>query len=174
MILFLDESGMQSRPNVRRTWSMRGKRPEMKVREKRDKISIVSAVSTEGDLFFAISEESMSEDDIISFLEQLLREIESFIYIFWDNITIHRSRKVKQFLFDSNNRMITRRIPPYSPELDPDEIVWNILKYQELPNFCPDNMEELKSTAIQTMNRLKSDPERLKSAIRASALPLPA
>lgn len=174
LILFLDESGMQSRPNVRRTWAPRGERPKMRVCEKRDKISIVSAVSTEGDLFFAISEESMNEDHIILFLEQLLREIGSFIYIFWDNITIHRSRKVKQFLFDRNERLTTRRIPPYSPELNPDEIVWNVLKYQELPNFCPDSLEELKSTAVKTLNMLKSDPERLRSAIRASALPLPA
>ena len=55
-ILFQDESGVQSRPNVRRTWSPRGRRPAIRVREKRDKISISSAVSADGDLYFAIKE----------------------------------------------------------------------------------------------------------------------
>jgi len=132
-ILFQDESGVQSRPNVRRTWSIKGKRPQMKVKEKRDKISISSAVSVDGDLYFMTKEESMNEDDIISFLEQLLSEIPGFLYIFWDNIMIHRSRKVKKFLGNNNDRLITRRIPAYSPDLNPDEYVWNILKYQELP-----------------------------------------
>ncbi len=83
-ILFQDESGLQSRPNVRKTWSLKGKRAVMKVREKRDKISISSAVSVNGDLYFAIKEGSMNEDDIISFLDQLFSEIHGFLYIFWD------------------------------------------------------------------------------------------
>ena len=66
---------MQSRPNVRRTWSIRGKRPQMSMKEARDKISIVSAVSEDGELFFAIKYESMRDLDIITFLEQLLTEI---------------------------------------------------------------------------------------------------
>lgn len=37
-ILFQDELGVQRRPNVRKTWSKRGKRPGMKVRENREKI----------------------------------------------------------------------------------------------------------------------------------------
>ncbi len=141
-ILFQDESGVQSRPNVRRTWSLRGKRPAIRVREKRDKISISSAVSADGDLYFAIKEGSMNEDDILSFLDQLLSEIHGFLYIFWDNIMIHRSGKVKEYLGTHNDRLITRRIPAYSPELNPDELVWNALKYLDLPNFCPESMNE--------------------------------
>lgn len=172
-ILFLDESGMQSRPNVRRTWSIRGKRHQMSVKEARDRISIVSAVSEDGELFFSMKYESMRDHDIVSFLEQLLSEINGFIYIFWDNITIHRSEDVKEFLFDNNDRMITRRIPAYSPELNPDEWIWDALKYQELPNFCPSSKEELWHTAEETLLRMKSDPERIKKIIVGTKLPLP-
>ena len=69
---------------------------------------------------------------------------------------------------------MTRRIPPYSPELNPHEIVWNILKYQEIPDFRPDSLEDLNSPVVKTLNMLKSDPERPRFAIRASVLPLPA
>ena len=172
-ILFLDESGMQSRPNVRRTCSTRGKRPPISVKEARDKISIVSAVSEEGELFFSITYESMKDYNIIAFLEQLLTEIRGFVYIFWDNITIHRSENVKKFLFDNNDRMITRRIPAYSPELNPDEWIWDALKYQELPNFCPTSKEELWQTAEETLLKMKSDPEKLKKIIMGTKLPLP-
>ena len=153
-ILFPDESGMQSRPNVRRTWSTRGKRPPIRVKEARDKISIVSAVSEEGELFFAITYESMRDHNIIAFLEQLLSEI-------------------KGFLFDNNDRMITRRIPAYSPELNPDEWIWDALKYQELPNFCPTSKEELWRTAEETLLKMKGDPERIKKIIMGTKLPLP-
>ena len=117
--------------------------------------------------------ESMRDHDIVSFLEQLLSEINGFLYIFWDNITIHRSEDVKEFLFDNNDRMITRRIPAYSPELNPGEWIWDALKYQELPNFCPTNKEELWNKAEETLLRMKGDPERIKKIIMGTKLPLP-
>jgi transposase len=172
-ILFQDESGMQSRPNVRKTWSQRGKRPVMKVRERRDKISISSAVTEDGNLYFMIVKESMNEDHIITFLDQLLSEIGGFLYLFWDNIMIHRSNKVKEYLGIHNDRLITRRIPAYSPELNPDELVWNDLKYQELPNFCPKNYDELYSKAETTLVKLKADPAKMKQIIKGTKLPLP-
>ena len=172
-ILFQDESGMQSRPNVRRTWSQRGKRPVMKVRERRDKISISSAVTEDGNLYFMIVKESMNEDHIITFLDQLLSEIGGFLYLFWDNIMIHRSNKVKEYLGIHNNRLITRHTPEYSPELNPDELVWDALKYQELPNFCPKNYDELYSKAETTLVKLKADPAKMKQIIRGTKLPLP-
>ena len=115
----------------------------------------------------------MKDYNIIAFLEQLLSEIEGFLYIFWDNITIHRSENVKEFLFDHNDRMITRRIPAYSPELNPDEWIWDALKYQELPNFCPTSKEELWQTAEETLLKMKSNPEKLKKIIMGTKLPLP-
>jgi len=172
-ILFQDESGMQSRPNVRRTWDPVGSRPSMRVKERRDRISLSSAVTEDGYLYFMIKKESMNENDIISFLEQLLTEIESFLYVFWDNIMIHRSRKVKEFLGKHNDRLITRRIPAYSPDLNPDELVWNALKYQKLSNFCPKGYDELYCRAESTMNILKSDPESMKKIIMGTKLPLP-
>jgi len=172
-ILFQDESGMQSRPNVRRTWAPVGSRPLITVKESRDRISLSSAVTEHGDLYFMIKKESMNEDDIILFLEQLLTEIEGFLYIFWDNIMIHRSKKVKAFLGNHNDRLITRRIPPYSPDLNPDELVWNALKYQKLSNFCPKSYDELYRMAELTMNMMKSDPESMKKIIRGTKLPLP-
>ena len=144
----------------------------MRVREKRDKISISYAVSVGGDLYFAIKEGSMNEDDILSFLDQLLSEIHGFLYIFWDNIMIHRSGKARKYLGTHNNRLITRRIPAYSPELNPEELVWNALKYKQHPNFCPESMDDLKNAVTSTMNKLKSNPERLRNIIRCSSLPL--
>lgn len=89
MILFQDESGMQSSP---------------KVREMRDRISISLALTEDGDLYFMIVKESMNEERIITFLGHLLSVIAGFLYIFWDNIMIHWSGKVKEHLGIRNNR----------------------------------------------------------------------
>ncbi len=47
----------------------------------------------------------------------------------WDGCPIHRSREVKSFcLKKQNGRVWLERIPGYSPDLNPDEGVWNYLK----------------------------------------------
>ena len=144
----------------------------MKVRERRDKISISSAVTEDGDLYFMIAKERMNEDHIITFLDQLLSGIEGFLYLFWDNIMIHRSNNAKEYLGIHNNRLIARRIPAYSPELNPDELEWDALKYQEHLNFCPRGYDELCSRAETTLVKLKSDPVKIKQIIKGTKLPL--
>ncbi len=86
---------------------------------------------------------------------------------------IHRSGKVKEYLGTHSNRLITWRIPAYFPELNPDEFVWNALKYQEFSNFCPESMDNLKNAVTSTINKLKSNPERLRNIIRGSSPTLP-
>ncbi|MEM3859573.1 MAG: transposase [Candidatus Micrarchaeaceae archaeon] len=83
-------------------------------------ILITSAVTNKGDLYFITMNESIDEDNTIPFLEQLLSEIDGFTYIFWVNTTIPRGKNAKIFIFDNSNRIITRRIPSHSPELNPD------------------------------------------------------
>ena len=144
----------------------------MKVRERRDKISISSAVTEDGDLYFMIAKGRMNEDHIITFLDQLLSGIEGFLYLFWDNIMIHRSNNAKEYLDIHNNRLIARRIPAYSPELNPDELEWDALKYQEHLNFCPRGYDELCSRAETTLVKLKSDPVKIKQIIKGTKLPL--
>lgn len=79
-------SGTLSETEWKRKDGMELLRSGMKVRERRDKISISSAVTEDGDLYFMIVKESMNEDHIIGFLDQLLSDIERFPYLFWDNI----------------------------------------------------------------------------------------
>ena len=69
--------------------------------------------------------------------------------------------------------MIQISIPAYSPDLNPDELVWDALKYQEFPNFCPRSYDELYSRAEATMVKLKLDPRKMKQIIKGTKLPLP-
>ncbi len=173
-VLFLDESCVQSRPNVRRTWAPSGARPVIRVKEgERNKLSLISAVSMEAELYFRVHTENITGTEIIQFLGYLLKEIEGSIVLLWDNGGPHRQKDVKQFLREKRERLYTRRFPAYAPELNPDEQIWNILKYQELSNWCPDTIGEMKGMVKGTMGRLKRQPEKIRNAMMHSALPLP-
>ncbi len=173
-LVFLDESCVQSRPNVRRTWAPEGSRPVMRVKEgERDKLSLISAVTAEGELYFNIHGKDIASAEVLVFLDHLLREIPGKILLLWDSGGIHRSREVKAFLWENRKRLYTKRFPVYAPDYNPDEAVWNVSKYQDLSNWCPNDVGEMRMVVSEELEGLKRDPARLREAMKAQKLPLP-
>ena len=174
-ILFMDESSVQSQPNVKRTWARRGSRPEIRVKARREKLSLVSAVKMDGELFFSVHGHNLEGRDTIVFLRKLLKERtdgQKFLIV-WDNASIHKSGNVKRFLERNRSAIITRLFPPYAPELNPDESVWNLAKYHDLANWCPSDKKEMRSVITRELRTLSTQDERLASAMRHAGIPLP-
>jgi transposase len=175
VIFFYDESCVQSQPNVRKTWAPRGKRPEIRVKQGcRDKLSIISAVTWNGELFFSVHGHNLTDRDTVGFLRKLIKEMAGKkILVLWDGLVIHRSKRVKRFLQKNAGKVIPRRFPTYAPELNPDEQVWNLAKHDDLANWCPINKREMRRVITKEMRKLKSEKTRVASAIRYAKIPLP-
>ncbi len=174
VLLFMDESASQSHPNVRRTWAPAGSRPELRVKQMRDKLSLISVVSVDGDLFFSVHGHDLTGKEVVCFLRKLLKETDGRkLLLVWDNASIHKCKETKRFLERNASRIITRLFPPYAPELNPDESVWNLAKYQDLANWCPGDVREMRRVIGGEMRLLASQNERVASAIRNAKIPLP-
>jgi len=174
VILFMDESSVQSQPNVKRTWAQRGSRPEIRAKARRDKLTIISAVRMNGELFFSVHGHNLEGKDTIHFLRKLMREeTNGKLLIVWDNASIHKSRDVKRFLERRRGRIITRLFPPYAPELNPDESVWNLAKYHDLANWCPTDAKQMRRTITKELRILSTQNERVAGAMRHAQIPLP-
>ncbi len=175
VILFLDESSVQSQPNVKRTWAQRGSRPEIRAKARRDKLSIFSTVKMNGELFFSVHGHNLEGTDTIHFIKKLMKEEthERKLLIVWDNASIHKSRNVKRFLERRRERIITRLLPPYAPELNPDESVWNLAKHHDLANWCPADAKEMRRTITKELRFLSKQNMRIASAMRHAQIPLP-
>jgi len=59
-------------------------------------------------------------------------------------------------------------LPPYSPELNPDELVWNDLKNNSLGRKSITSLEDLKREVISYLRFIQKTPERVMSYFRAS------
>jgi len=174
-VLFMDESSVQSQPNVKRTWAPRGSRPEIRAKARRDKLAIVSAVKMNGELFFSVHGHDLEGRDTVIFLRKLMKEETDGrkLLIVWDNASIHKSRNVKRFLERNRGTIITRLFPPYAPELNPDESVWNLAKYHDLANWCPADAKEMRNIITKELRFLSRQNERVASAMRHAQIPLP-
>ena len=79
------------------------------------------------------------------------------LLIIWDGLRAHRSRRVRDYVDSTRGRVQLAFLPPYAPELNPVEYLWAWLKRHALANFCPPNMNVLRTTA---RNKLRSAQRR--------------
>jgi len=127
-------------------------------------------VSTKGKLYILVRQGTIATKQVLVFLRHLLRHIRGRIIVVWDNINPHRAVAVKRFVHDHRRRLSLEPLPPYSPELNPDEWVWRYLKHVELANFAPLNLGELKVALRNATQRVRMRPNLMRSFLDASGL----
>jgi transposase len=167
-LIFLDESGFMLTPTVRRTLAPRGRTPIQEAWQRHDRISAISCITLsppagEPGLYFELMPEGLNvrADDIVAFLNQLKEELPGPWTLIWDRHRIHsRSRLVKAWLA-AHQDVVVEDLPPYAPDLNPDEMVWGWVKYGRLPNLDPNNVLELRDHLITELEWAAFDTELL-------------
>jgi len=168
-VVFLDESGLSNEPNVARTWAPKGSRPKLKHSAKQRKLSFISAVTMDAELYFSVYDHDITGAEVILFLDMLTKRIPKMMLL-WDNASIHRSIEVKEYLYMVADRMETHRFPAYAPELNPDEYVISHLKCRELANFCPASEGEMKLGLRKAIARMMRRPKLIQRLMLGSPL----
>ena len=160
-LVFLDESCYQLTPTVRRTLAPRGQAPLQRYRDRRDKISAISAITLTPrrhlpDLAFWLlpDKENFHGEEVVEFLRQLRQQLPRFTAI-WDRNKIHgRSRVVKAYLA-GHPEVVAEDLPGYAPELNPDELVWCWTKYSRLANYPAPSLAALRERVQAELTELK-------------------
>jgi transposase len=161
-ILFIDESGFYPLPSVVRTYAPMGHTPILREWCTRDHLSAISAISPEGKLYCHSQDRAFNSDDVVAFLEHLLREVSGRMVIIWDGAPIHRSHTIKEFLTNgAAQRLHLERLPAYAPELNPDEGLWQQLKGVELRQVCCFTIPHLRGELRDAVKRVRHKPRIL-------------
>jgi putative transposase len=126
-------------------------------------------VSDRGKLYILVRPGTIATKQVLVFLRHLLRHVRGRIIVVWDNINPHRAVAVRGFVAD-HDRLSLEFLPPYSPELNPDEWLWRYLKHVELANFAPLDLAELKVALRSAVQRIRMRPRLMRSFLEASDL----
>lgn len=127
-IFFEDEAGFRSTDTKGKTWSARGKRPIVRTTGARFGFNAISAVSAKGEFRFSLYEDSFNGDIFIDFLKRLLNSVHGRITLIVDGHPVHKRKKVQEFIDGTRGRLKLYFLPPYSPERNPDEFIWQAAK----------------------------------------------
>ena len=111
------------------TWAPKGRTPVLLEQAGRDHLSLIAAIAPYGRIYVGGQDHLFSGDDIAWFLGKLCsRYRKRDMLIIWDSALIHNAEAVKAFLKERPGRIQLERLPAYSLELNPTELVWSQLK----------------------------------------------
>jgi transposase len=163
-IFFGDEASVKTNHHAGTTWAPAGQTPLIEVSSgKREAINMVSAISPLGEVRFQVDVGRMNAGRFIDFLKALKKSIPGKkIFLVVDGSSVHKARKVNEFVenqADDDNRIELFVLPPYSPDLNPDEWVWNNIKNSRIGRQVVRGREDLKSKAISALRRLQKMPD---------------
>ncbi|WP_247238004.1 IS630 family transposase, partial [Telluribacter sp. SYSU D00476] len=129
VILYVDEAACYLLPMLGLTWAPRGQTPVLVEQAGREHLSLIAAIAPNGRIYVAGQDQSFTGEDIVWFLGKLCgRYRKRNLLVIWDGASIHGGEAVKAFLKKRPGRVHLERLPGYSPELNPAELVWNHLK----------------------------------------------
>ena len=165
-ILFLDESSIRSDYHSGTTWAKRGQTPVVRSAAKRQKVNMISAISPKGELRFMVFEGKLDADQFIEFLQRLLHKAENPVFLIVDGHPVHKSKMVKNWAKEINtakDRIRLFFLPAYSPELNPDELVWNHVKNHGLGRAAYSADKQLRRLAYRRLFSLQRRPAIIRS-----------
>ncbi len=162
-LVFLDESGFSLLPTPCKTWAPRGQTPLLYHCFNWPKLSAISAVTPNPHAHLRLVRGTITRPYVIAFVRHLLRWIPGTIFLFWDGLNTHRSKKTRTALAQHHPRLRVYRLPAYAPELNPDEGLSAWMKQHALAGQCPPNLEVLEQAFRQALRRLRRRPQTIRS-----------
>ena len=169
-LLFLDETGVYLLPALVRTWAPRGETPLLHAKLSKAHLSVISAVTPEGAIYYHLQQTSYESAAILRFLDQLHGMIPGNLLIIWDGASIHKSDEVCAYVQQAAAWLKIVPLPGYAPELNPDEGVGRYLKYVELKNVTALTLGALETLVLTALQHLQGHTEIIHSFFRLAGV----
>ena len=137
----------------------------------RHAMSLISAITSKGRMRFMVKATGgVNADVFIEFIKRLLVGETRPIFLIVDRGPAHRAKKTKAFVETLCGRLKLFFLPPYSPDRNPDELVWKHLKADTVGRMAVTGKADFKSKVVSSMRRLQRSPRKICSFFRKPSL----
>ena len=168
LIFFADESGIRSDHHAGTTGAPVGETPVVKATAARYGLNLLSAVNALGHFRFMTVEGRVNASVFRDFLKRLITGMERKIFLIVDGHPAHKAKLVSRFVADNAAAIELFFLPPYAPELNPDELAWGHIK-TGIAKATVQTKDELKAMVERVMRRLQKMPEIVAGFFHAPA-----
>lgn len=133
-LVFLDETGFQESIHNNRGWAPSGETPTVIAPYRGRNTTAIGAIRLSGPCALCAMDGYMNKDDLLWFLEEVLGpELHDGDIVVMDNLRAHTSIEAAELLACFGATPLF--LPPYSPEYNPIEFCWGVMKswFRKLP-----------------------------------------
>ena len=170
-IFFGDAAHMRSDHHAGRTWGKKGKTPVVEATGARHGMSLISAITARGQMRFMIKEKGgVNAAVFIEFLRRMITGAKRPVFLIVDRGPAHIAKKTRAFVESLNGRLRLFYLPPYSPDRNPDELVWKHLKADTVGRMAITDKVDFKVKVRASMRQLQNDPEKIRSFYQKPSL----
>lgn len=141
-----DEAKMQQDAIIRKVWLKKGERTVVKVNRKQEYQSYISFLNQKNGACEVYEMPWQNSEEVLVAMKLFLANHPvKKLCIVWDNAPFHKSKRIKEELAKGGimERVHLIAMPPYAPDNNPIEHVWNTTK-QNVANIQQDTFEKTK------------------------------
>lgn len=169
-IFFLDEAGFSSEPNLGRTYGLKGKTPVVATTGQRQKINAISAINARGEFWCQDYTGKLNAARFGQFLKDFMKGRAQKIYLVVDGHPSHKAKVVKHYIQSTQGKLELHFLPPYAPDLNPDEFVWQHVKTNGVSKKPLKKNESLRERVADDLAALKKNKQLLRSFFMAESV----
>ena len=160
-IHWADETGLCNGSYYGRSYAPRGKTPAIPLPAKPQRINLISTVTNQGKVRFMVYRDTMNAKTLIRFMRRLIKDVDRKVFLIVDNLRVHHSKLVHEWLEEHPEQIEVFYLPSYSPELNPDEYLNCDLKVGVHSGVPATSKSELAKKAIGHLRMLQKRPARV-------------
>jgi transposase len=162
-IHWCDQTGVSSEDHRGRGYSPIGHTPIAGTQAARFSISMISTVTNRGKLRFMVYRRGLKIATFIKFLRRLIQSANHKVFLVLDNLQVHRAKKVQAWAAKYKEHIALFFLPPYCPELNPDEYLNNTVKSQLRNKPAPRSQDQLQGRLSVCMKSNQHRPKLIRS-----------
>ena len=156
-----DETGLCNDSYHGRSYAPRGETPAIKLHPRCERVNLISSVTNQGQVRFMVYKNKMNSQTLIRFMRRLIKDSDKKIFLILDNLKVHHSYVVRDWLKEHEDEIEIFFLPSYSPELNPDEYLNCDLKAGVHSGVPARSKKQLKRKAISHLRKLQKLPGRV-------------
>ncbi len=154
-ILIEDESTFYRSGDPRRIWALKGTKPITRTFGSHEKVNVIGAINPFKDEGIYAYIESLNANNFKIFLRKIV-DIYCTLgktYMFLDNARAHHAKLLQSFLEEVREQFELVFLPPYSPDLNEIEKLWQEIKSEVVYNGFYDTFTDFKNALIRALRR---------------------
>ena len=169
-IFFLDAAGFQSDPPLGRTYGLKGTTPVVQTSGQRQSLNVISAVNARGEFWAATYTGKLNAEAFVAYLQNFLKGRQGKVFLVVDGHPAHKANLVKRYVQSLAGRLELHFLPPYAPDLNPDEFVWSHMKSNGVSKKPLKKNESLRERVEEDIANIQQNRELIRSFFCAESV----